>query len=193
MKPNSPFLPSSRRLGALALVLCTLAAGAAEKAAPRANPTAAASRGPIRIMAALSSGLTDETGVRWLPTEGFPDGDTMDRPELTIAGTEIPSVYKSERYGMSGFVRQVPNGDYTVRLHFAVTYEAIDGPGQCVFGFEVEGNRFKDFDLFVAAGGARKAYVESVPVTVSDGRLDIRFTSQSGNPTISAIEILPRP
>jgi hypothetical protein len=62
-----------------------------------------------------------------------------------------------------------------------------------VFTFDVEGNVTRDFDLFVKAGGALKAHVESIPVTVSDGALDIRFTGQVGNPTISAVEIVPQP
>jgi hypothetical protein len=45
----------------------------------------------------------------------------------------------------------------------------------------------------VRAGGARKAYVESIPVEINDGDLDIKFTGQLGNPTISAIEIVPQP
>lgn len=156
-----------------------------------ASPGAAA--GTIRVIAGLMVPLTDETGARWLPSGDFPDGEAVDRPELRIANTDIPSVYRSERYGMTRFVRKIPNGNYVVKLHFAVTYEAIVGPGQCVFTFDVEGNVTRDFDLFVKAGGALKAHVESIPVMVSDGALDIRFTGQVGNPTISAVEIVPKP
>ena len=94
---------------------------------------------------------------------------------------------------MTRFVQRIPNGNYLVKLHFAVTYEAIDGPRQCVFSFDVEGRAFKDFDLFVRAGGALKAYVESIPVAIRDGDLEIKFTGLAGNPTISAIEIIPQP
>lgn len=38
---------------------------------------------------------------------------------------------------MTRFVRRIPNGNYEVKLHFAVTYEVIDGPRQCVFSFDV--------------------------------------------------------
>jgi hypothetical protein len=104
-----------------------------------ASPGAAA--GTIRVIAGLMVPLTDETGARWLPSGDFPDGEAVDRPELRIANTDIPSVYRSERYGMTRFVRKIPNGNYVVKLHFAVTYEAIVGPGQCVFTFDVEGLR----------------------------------------------------
>jgi alcohol dehydrogenase (cytochrome c) len=57
---------------------------------------------------------------------------------------------------MTRFVRRIPNGNYEVKLHFAVTYAVIYGPRQCEFSFDVEGRAFKDFDLFVRAGGALK-------------------------------------
>jgi enterochelin esterase-like enzyme len=78
-----------------------------------------------------------------------------------------------------------------VKLHFCETYEGITGPGERVFSFDVEGTAFKDFDVWKKAGGFARAYVESVPVEVTDGRLDIKFTPNIENPQINAIEILP--
>jgi len=60
-----------------------------------------------------------------------------------------------------------------------------------VFSFDVEGKTFKDFDVWVKAGGAARAYVETVPVNVTDGQLDIKFTPQIENPQINGIEIIP--
>jgi hypothetical protein len=194
MKTLCPPLPPSLRTGIACLLLSVSPAiPASSGAAPAAQTASVAAGRTVRIIAGLSAPLTDEMGEKWLPSPDFLDGDMADRPELTIANTEIPSVYRSERYGMSRFSRRIPNGNYLVKLHFAVTYEAIDGPRQCVFGFDVEGRAFRDFDLFVRAGGARKAYVETIPVAIRDGALDITFTGQSGNPTISAIEIVPQP
>jgi alcohol dehydrogenase (cytochrome c) len=47
--------------------------------------------------------------------------------------------------------------------------------GQRVFSFNVQGREFKDFDIFEKAGGARKAYIELVPVEVKDGEIKITF------------------
>ncbi len=195
MKTLSPLLPSSLHTGLVALLLLSVspAIPASSGAAPAAGTTPVAAGGTIRIISGLSAPLTDEKGEKWLPSSDFLDGDTMDRPDLAIANTEIRSVYRSERYGMTRFVRRIPNGNYLVKLHFAVTYKAIDGPRQCVFSFDVEGRAFKDFDLFVRADGALKAYVESIPVAIRDGDLEIKFTGLSGNPTISAIEIVHQP
>ena len=69
----------------------------------------------------------------------------------------------------------------------------IDGPGQVVFSFDVEGKKFKDFDVFAKAGGARRALIETVPVTITDGELTIAFTAQLENTFICGVEIIPAP
>jgi hypothetical protein len=167
-----------------ALLVSTLAALFIAAADPR--PT-------IRIKAGVSKPLTDEAGVIWLADRGFKDGDTIERPDLAIASTKTPSVYRAEHYSMTAFSEPLPNGKYTVKLHFAETYEGITGPAQRVFSFNVEGKDFKDFDVWVKAGGFCRAYVETVEVEIKDGKLDITFLSSVENPEINAIEILPAP
>jgi hypothetical protein len=162
-----------------------------------APPTVAASpqlssSGAIRIDAGSANAYTNSEGNVWLPDQGFADGDTAERDNTTqIANTKDAALYLTEHYGMSEFSYKVPNGKYTVKLHFAETYEGITGPGQRVFSFNVEGQEFKDFDVFVKAGGALRAYVETVNVEVTDGKLDIKFTPNVENPEINGIEILP--
>jgi hypothetical protein len=173
------------RLSVASGALLALGLGAAISA------SAAESAGTIRIVAGLSEPLKDEAGNTWLPGKGFLDGETNDRPDTPIANTKTPSIYRAERYNLSKFAYKVPNGNYTVKLHFAITYEAIDGPGQVVFSFDVEGKKFKDYDVFAKAGGARRAVIETVPVTIADGELTIAFTAQLENTFICAIEIIP--
>ena len=93
---------------------------------------------------------------------------------------------------MTGFNQKLPSGKYQVNLHFAETYQGITAAGQRVFSFTVQGKEIKDFDPFQKSGGLRKAYVESVPVEVTDGELKITFKQQVENPAIKAIEILPQ-
>jgi len=62
-----------------------------------------------------------------------------------------------------------------------------------VFSFNVEGREFKDFDVWVKSGGGARAYIENVPVEITDGQLDIKFTTQIENPQINGIEIIPVP
>jgi endoglucanase len=150
-----------------------------------------ADTGIIRIKTGITKPLTDETGVVWQADTGFTDGETIDRPGLAIANTKTPSVYWAERYSMTAFHWKLPNGKYTVKLHFAETYEDISGPGQRVFSFKVEDKEFKDFDIWKKTGGALRATIETVEVNVTDGSLDITFTSQIENPEINALEIIP--
>ena len=145
----------------------------------------------IRIRAGTAAKHTDENGVVWLADTGFKDGETVDRSGIAIGNTKTPSLYSAERYSMSAFSHAVPNGKYTVKLHFAETYEGISAAGERVFSFNVEGKEFKNFDVTAKAGGVLKAYVETVEVEVKDGKLDITFTSQVENPEINALEIIP--
>ena len=78
-----------------------------------------------------------------------------------------------------------------MKLHFAETYDGITGPGERIFSFNVEGHEFKNFDVWVKAGGPVRAYVETVSVEVTAGKLDIAFTPKVENPEINGIEILP--
>jgi hypothetical protein len=161
------------------------AAKPAEPAKPKvAVPT-------VRINAGRSTPYTDKSGNPWLADQGFVGGDVVERPELTIGNTSDPTIYQTERYSMESFSHPLPNGKYTVKLHFAETFEGITDKGQRVFTFNVEGQEFKDFDVFVKAGGVQKAYVETVPVNVADGKLDITFTHNIENPEINGIEIIP--
>jgi len=149
---------------------------------------------PIRIKAGLFTPFTDSDGNVWLPDQGFADGETTDRPDdLQIANTKDPAFYRTERYSMTSFSYPVPNGKYLVKLHFAETFDGISGPGSRVFSFNVEGQEFKNFDIWVKAGGAQRAYIEPVNVEVTNGKLDVSFTAQEENPEINGIEILPAP
>jgi len=145
----------------------------------------------IRINAGSAAAFTDNSGNAWLADQGFVGGDVIERPELAIGNAKDPTIYRTERYSMESFSQPLPNGKYTVKLHFAETFEGITDKGQRVFNFNVEGQEFKDFDVFVKAGGVQKAYVETVPVNIADGNLDIKFTHNIENPEINGIEIIP--
>jgi hypothetical protein len=147
---------------------------------------------PVRIDAGSSTPFTDAAGNQWLPDQGFEGGDVAERDaNLPVANTTDPALYRTEHYSMDSFSVKIPNGKYTVKLHFAETFEEITGPGQRVFSFNVNGQDFKDFDIWVKAGGGQRAYVETVNVDVTDGTLKIVFTPGVENPEINGIEILP--
>ncbi len=167
--------------------LLLLAAAALTLGAAALAPAAEA----VRIRAGTTQNHTDEKGVVWLADQGFNGGDTIDRTGIAVANTETPSIYSAERYSMSSFTWPLANGKYTVKLHFAETYEGIYGVGERVFTFNVEGKETKGFDVTAKAGGVLRAHVETVAVEVADGKLDITFTPEIENPEINAIEIIP--
>jgi hypothetical protein len=147
---------------------------------------------PVRIRAGNATAFKDSAGQTWLPGQGFAGGDTVDRADdLRILNTPDPGLYRSEHYDVTGFSCHVPNGKYQVKLHFAETYESIDGPGQRVFSVNVQGHEIKDLDVFARAGGALRAYVETANVDVTDGTLKITFTPNVQSPEINGLEILP--
>ena len=160
-------------------------------APPEVAPATNQASLPIRIRAGATEPFTDSSGNRWLPDQGFTEGDTVERPDLAITNTADPQIYRTEHYSMTGFTQPLPNGKYLVKLHFCETYEGITGPGQRVFSFNVAGHEFKDFDVWVKAGGPQRAYIETVPVEITDGKLEITFTPNIENPQINGIEIIP--
>ena len=83
---------------------------------------------------------------------------------------------------MTAFSTKIPNGKYLAKLYFAETYAGITGAGQRVFSCNVMGHEFKDFDIWVKAGGPNRAYIETVPVEVTNGEFRIVFTRQSRKP-----------
>jgi hypothetical protein len=145
----------------------------------------------VRINAGASEPVTDSQGQVWLPDQGFSGGGVIERPGLEIAGTRDPVIYRSEHYSMGAFSWKLPDGPYLVKLHFAETYEDIYGPGERVFSFSVPGREFKDFDVWKAAGGPQRPYVLTVPVTITNGLLEIHFVAQVENPQVNGIEIIP--
>jgi len=92
----------------------------------------------IRIKAGRSEPVKDAEDNVWLADQGFEGGQTIERPDIQIANTKSPDLYRAERYGMDSFSWPVPNGKYVVKPHFAETYEGINGPGERVFSFNVQ-------------------------------------------------------
>jgi len=99
----------------------------------------------LRVNCAATEPYTDKAGNVWLvdqvmeegKTWGYADGETIDRGDLGITGTDAPNIYETERYSMSAYKFKVPNGKYTVRLHFAETYDGITGDGQRIFSITI--------------------------------------------------------
>lgn len=104
--------------------------------------------------------------------------------------SNLDPIYNTERFGNFEYRIPLAAGDYEVKLHFAEMHH--DAAGDRVFNVAIEGiTVLQNFDIFVAAGGARKPIVKSFPVSVKDTNLNIKFTTVQDQAKISAIEVLP--
>lgn len=186
--------PLSSRRFVFGLVAAFVATGfCAAQFAPAAE-TPATDRPTVRIKAGADKEFKDSAGNVWLADEGFEGGDIISRSDdMKIDNTDDPALYRSEHYSMDSFSRELPNGKYKVRLHFAETFDEVTGPGGRVFSFNIGGKDFLDFDVAEKAGGVQKAYVEDVEVDITDGKLKIVFMPKVQNPEINGIEIIPVP
>ena len=92
--------------------------------------------------------------------------------------------------GSISYLFPVPNMNYVVTLKFAdPTYATA---GQRVFGVSVNGvtnSALSNVDVAANAGGQYKAWDASIPVSVSNGQINIVFTGSVGMAIINAIEI----
>ena len=175
-----------------AVVVGFFASAACFIGVPRAVADPATKPAVIRIKAGIDKPLTDHSGNVWQADTGFSGGETIERPDVTVTGTDSPELFRSEHYNMTAFSQPVANGKYTVKLYVAETYEGVTAAGERVFSFNVEGQDVKDFDVFKEAGGALKAVVKTFEVDVADGKLDIKFVEKEQAPTFNAIEIIPK-
>ncbi len=164
-----------------------------------ATPLGSAKKFVLRVDCGAFAPFKDKNGNIWAAdqelgagkTWGADDGMTIDRPQVGITGTEIARIYETERYSMGSYEFTVPNGKYTVRLHFAETFEGIMGSGQRVFSVTVPGHEtLKDLDLFKTVGPLKPMVKEYTGVAVENGQLVIGFTPNIENPQICGIEIL---
>ena len=106
-----------------------------------------------------------------------------------IAGTTDDPLYQTERFGTFAYRIPVVNGSYRVTLHFAEIFwtEA----GKRVFDVHVEGAQvIDDLDIWSQAGKDNVHLVIVWPVNVTDGVLDIAFTTVLDNAKVSAIEVV---
>lgn len=155
----------------------------------------------LRVNAGDAAAYTDKAGNAWQGDKlykkggkyGFVDGDTIDRGStMKIEGTNDPKIYQTERYNLSSFIAEVANGKYTVRLHFAETYENIETDGPRVFNVNIQGKpALKDLNVQKEAGTVQKALIKEFKgVEVTNGLLEVKFIALEQNPEINGIEVL---
>ncbi|MGB2823706.1 MAG: malectin [Phycisphaerae bacterium] len=154
----------------------------------------------MRVNCGSDKEYTDDTGVKWAADQvlaadakwGAKGGLTIERVGMTIPLCLREKLYVTERYSMDAYEFSVENGTYTVRLHFAETYERHTQAGVRLFSVKINGEmKLKDLDVFKEAGGfAKPLIMECSDIAVTDGKLKIEFVANVQNPEINAIEVV---
>lgn len=141
--------------------------------------------------------FVDGSGDTWTADPGPSAGSSFDNFQFVvdIAGTTDDLLYQTERYGPDfTYTFPVPNGDYTVRIHFAELYwgpggaGGSGGVGSRVFDIYINGQlRLQNYDIYAEVGSITATFKEFL-VTVTTSQIDIRVVASADQCKISAIE-----
>lgn len=148
-------------------------------------------------VASTQRNFVDSKGSLWRYDMYYNTGTVSKLTGINIASTTDDSIYLTERLDPEAapalsYRFAAANGNYTLRLHFAETSATLFAVGKRVFDIKVENVVMIDnLDIFSEAGG-NTALIKSLPVTLSDGELNIDFVRQVNDPNIRGIELIPR-
>lgn len=147
-----------------------------------------APNGTVRVSANYHP-VVDSQGNVWEAASGFNGGWNWAGSPGDIVGTNDDALYRPEWAGMTGWSRNVPNGNYSVTLKLRESWFGTDGAR--TFNVSAEGqNKITRLDIHAAAG-RNTAYDRSFTVTVTDGVLNLGFSAGVNTPQISAIQVAP--
>ena len=94
---------------------------------------------------------------------------------------------------MSAYRFNIPNGNYSVTLKFAEIYFMCNKINCRLFNVTIENQMVLiNFDIFKEAGALYKAIDKTFITNVSDGQLNINFTTIKNASKISGIVITPQ-
>ncbi|MDZ7374284.1 MAG: Ig-like domain-containing protein [candidate division KSB1 bacterium] len=143
-------------------------------------------------------GFDESSTIHWEADKPYPQGTwtygkwgyvggSPGSTSSPISGTERDQLYQTERWGISEFKVDVPNGLYTVRLHFVEM--AHTSSGSRVFDVKIENQTvLSNLDIF-AEVGRNAALVKTFQVQVNDGVLNVAFVKKIEDPEIAGIEV----
>ena len=159
--------------------------------------------------------------VAWIPEQEYKPGSwgfiggtsyrrktgfgTMLGSDIDIHGTDMNPIFQTQRVGIKSFKADVPDGEYSVYLHWAelesdkereaLVYNlGADSEqtfaGNRSFGISINGTTVSD-DFNVARDyGYARAVIKKFVITVKDGKgVSVDFHKKEGEPILNAIRI----
>jgi parallel beta-helix repeat protein len=131
--------------------------------------------------------FTDSAGHAWSADQYYVGG-TAASFTSTASNTPDPTIYQTERYGMSAYKIPLPSaGIYRLTLHLDEAWATT--VGKRVFSVTAEGQTIvSNLDL-VKTIGTNTAYDVSVPVRSADATLDLGFSATADNAKVDGIEV----
>lgn len=152
--------------------------------------------GRARINCGAAKALTDRNGHLWLPDQSYTGFSAYGneyahfaaRGSIEVKNSPNPEIFTTEAWGAQLFYQiPLPEGRYTVIVHFAETYPPNRENGRR-FDLDVGGKTKKNLNPVVLGGGfLAAASAEWKSVEIRRGPLVIRA---SGNPAINGIELI---
>lgn len=157
------------------------------QSAAAAGTRAATALPTVRINVG-GAAFTDAAGAAWQADQHF-TGGSASNTAYEVAGTTDDPIYYARRWGAFAYNIPVPNGQYTLNLHFADSLYTV--AGKRVFDVRIEGTTaLSNFDIAARAGGKAKL-VKTFTVNVTDGMVTIETIRKIENPLLSGIELIP--
>lgn len=131
---------------------------------------------------------TDTQGNEWQADQDFTGGRTY-RTRDAIAQTEDDLIYQTERFGDFSYAIPVTDGNYDLNLHLAEIY--FTNPDRRIFDITAEGQLLQDnLDLFDQVGDDTAYQLNFDNISVTDGVLDLQFTSEVNNAKLAGLELI---
>lgn len=146
----------------------------------------------FRINCGSDSFFTAPDGRCFFPDQEF-DGvyghfgkyNSVARTADTLKNSALNELFRTEAYDIDGYKFQLPNGKYTVILHFKIGYRPGFRSGSFVFSVATDSGKIMDrADLYdKMQGDFDRVFTLTVPgVEVKDGVLTLRFLDDAQLP-----------
>ena len=127
----------------------------------------------------------------WLADTGYSGGTAKSTSSAIANASNAPqAVYQTRRYAptLTYSFPTVPDGNYTIRLHFAELY--YNAAGRRRFNVSIEGQlKLTNFDIYQEAGGKNRAVIRTFENVAVSGGLQIQGVASLDGAQFNGIEI----